>query len=440
MKKKTKRCATCNTEYTDDQTIPFYQRYTPLVIVSECETHGLFFVAPQTADLNLIEDANSKRSRIGFDKKDFTIDFGPKSRDLISRGINNYLDLFSSKQIIYLNAVREGLGGFDHDVRLKFSMLVSTSIDFNSMLCGYKGSQKNRPGAIRHTFAHHAYSFPYTSLENNPLHNSKSSGTLLNLFHSRVIRGAKWAKKPVERKVTAGKTTKVFIEGEVDSGTECYDINSLKSGHNNFLLLNGSSTSMNIPDDFVDYIVTDPPYFDSVQYSDLSHFFRVWLKQFLPIEVNWDVALDDAAVDQHKNGDGQYRRLLTGIFSECNRVLKPDGGRLIFTFHHWNPKGWSALTRALASAGFQLIDYYVIHAENQSSVHIVNQKALIHDVILVLGKKGGPISNHKWELPVSINKNDSYEFCLGCGNLIGHLLQNNFSEGTINDTWKEYLA
>lgn len=46
------------------------------------------------------------------------------------------------------------------------------------MLCGYKGWYKRRPGAIRHVFALHAYSFQYTVLENNPVNPRKSSGNL----------------------------------------------------------------------------------------------------------------------------------------------------------------------------------------------------------------------------------------------------------------------
>ena len=36
------------------------------------------------------------------------------------------------------------------------------------MLCGYKGVTRRRAGAVRHTFAHHGYAFPYTALETNP--------------------------------------------------------------------------------------------------------------------------------------------------------------------------------------------------------------------------------------------------------------------------------
>ena len=46
------------------------------------------------------------------------------------------------------------------------------------------------------------------------------------------------------------------------------------------------------------------------------------------------------------------RELISQIFAECYRVLRKPDGRLIFTFHHWNPKAWAALTIGLQQAGF----------------------------------------------------------------------------------------
>ncbi|GBC63617.1 hypothetical protein DENIS_4615 [Desulfonema ishimotonii] len=59
----------------------------------------------------------------------------------------------------------------------------------------------------------------------------------------------------------------------------------------------------------------------------------------LPGAVRWDYSAADSAVDPQAGGSGQYESVLTGIFSECHRVLRHGSGRLIFTFHHWNPKG-----------------------------------------------------------------------------------------------------
>jgi len=384
--KSMKKCA-CGGKFTEDITVPYFKRYVPLVFVGECSAHGIFFSTPDKSDSDIIAHADKMRGSLPFDRNDFKIIPGPKSYDLIKRGVTAYLDLFASRQLIYLSNAISIIKNYEHPVSLKLAILISASIEFNSLLCGYKGAAKNRPGAIRHTFAHHAYSFPFTALENNPVYHSKSSGTLQNIFHNRFVRGYKWALRPVERSVDNRKTGKIPIEGEVDLGTECQKAEELRSGERRFLLIQGSSAELNIPSRSVDHVVTDPPYFDSVQYSDLAAFFRVWLKHLLPAEVNWDYSADAAAVNQHSDGDSQYEAVLSEIFKECHRIIKNDNGRLIFTFHHQNPEGWAELTVALKKARFFLINRYVIHSENQSSVHISNQNALVHDVILVLGKK-----------------------------------------------------
>lgn len=435
---KDKKTCSCGEKFSEDFSIPYFKRYVPIVLVGDCSEHGIFFTAPDKSDLDLINRADNKRDELKFEKNDFIVIPGPKSSDLHKRGIKNYLDLFTSRQLIYLRKAIDIIKEYEGTISLKLAMIVSTSIEFNSLLCGYKGSAKNRPGAIRHTFAHHAYSFPYTALENNPIHNSKSSGTLKNIFHNRFLRGYKWAINPVERLINNKKSGKISISGEVDLGKEYKNPEKLNSGERRYLLIQGSSSKLNLPDNSVDHVVTDPPYFDSVQYSDLAAFFRVWLKQLLPGEVAWDYSMNASAVDQHANGNGQYETVLSEIFLECNRILKNNKSRLIFTFHHWNPKGWSELTIALKKSGFILINYYVVHSENQSSVHIINQNSLVHDLILVFGKRDSSY-NKCWSQPDRISKSDSYNFCRQCGLLLGYLLNSNLPKQEIKQIWKDKI-
>ena len=440
FEKGVKACPQCHSLYREDTAVPFYQRYQPVAIAGECQEHGLFFAAPQQADRDNIVYADDRRSQLPFRAGDFLVEPGPKSRNILNRGVHNYLDLFSSRQLLFLHQAIALLPAFEPLVRLNLALLVSTSLEFNAMLCGYKGARKNRPGAIRHTFAHHAYSFPYTALENNPLYRKKQSGNLQNLFYSRIARGRRWAQNPVERVVNGnGRPEKVIIAGEVDSGTEVFQFADLRQGTRRFLLRQGSSAALPIPDNSVDYVITDPPYFDSVQYADLAAFFRVWLRQLLPDAANWRYSLDDAAVDQQANGNGQYTAVLSRIFRECHRVLKKENGRLVFTFHHWNPKGWSALTKTLKRAGFILGNRYVVHAENRSSVHIANQNALVHDVILVLAPAESSIRPN-WAVPFRVNLRDSRAFCQDCGAIMGWMLNQDLAEEKIDAQWVELLS
>jgi adenine-specific DNA methylase len=205
--------------------------------------------------------------------------------------------------------------------------------------------------------------------------------------------------------------------------------------------MQGSSASLDLKPDSVDAVVTDPPYYDSVQYSDLAAFFHVWLRRMLPEEANWDLDLADSAVDPHRNDgpNGQYTRVLSAIFAECHRVLQKKDGRLIFTFHHWNPNGWTALTLALKRAGFVLLNKYVIHAENPVSVHIANLNALTHDAILVLAPGEIGVSA-PWPPLRRINKGDSFAFCQDCSSVLGWMLDKDLKEIEIEKQWFKLLA
>jgi len=438
VEKGTRSCAKCGLHYADYVDMPYHSRYAPLVVAGRCNVHGLFYKSPSELDLSLIGKADAWRGSTSFRRDDFAVEGGPKSDDLLRRGIGSYMDLFSSRQLMYLHSAISLLDKYDPLVRLNLALLVSTSLEFNSMLCGYKGADVRRPGAIRHVFSHHAYSFPYTALENNPVFGLKASGTLLGLFNDRIRRGRIWAERPVERRVVGGTAALVVMEGEVDSGTEAVSYEGLKEGERRFLLAQGNSACLDLPPGSVDYVVTDPPYFDSVQYSDLAAFFRVWLRKLLPEPVGWEYEHKDSAVDTHKNSNGRYAELLGGIFLECGRVLNKRHGRLVFTFHHWNPKGWAALTLALKRAGFVLVERFVVHSENPVSVHISNLKALTHDAVLVLAQKGGAVAPD-WAFPAIVDTVDSKRFCEGCADVLGWMLNSEIAEHEIGLKWQELL-
>jgi putative DNA methylase len=486
VEKGDQSCAVCNGRYADDLSRPFYARYQPLVIVGRCRSkqcdQTLFFKAPDQADRDVWQQAEDARLTLPFDPVNFVIEPGRKSVHLQRRGVAHYLDLYSSRQLLYLEAARRHLQTFTGAVQLNLALLVSTSLEFNAMLCGYKGKGKRRAGAIRHVFAHHAYAFPYTAVENNPLYYRQSSGTLAKLFHARIRRGREWAQAPRERVIPPPSSVLrppsanrfVEIKGELDVGQEVGSAAELAEGSRRFLLLQGSSTELALADNSVDFIVTDPPYFDSVQYSDLAAFFRVWLRQLLPEAADWGYDVADSAVDPHKNDkESRYAELLAGIFEECARVLVlGENGRFIFTFHHWNPKAWAALTYALRQANFVLLTYYVVHAENPISVHINNMKALLHDAILVLAPaadwysmtgsglsvtsnvaeqplrdqytvgsgQGRVLRERSGEAPPPVDQTESEAFCRDCAAHLGWLLdQAELTRADIQAHWGTML-
>ncbi len=462
FEKRTKKCPDCKQTFKDNFDKPYYARYVPLVRVGRCQAHGLFFDGLKTADVEKIAQADEIRADLPIDPT-LAVHPGPKSAHLSRRGISNYADLFSSRQLLFLHRAIERLNNehleqFEPVVRLNLALMVSTSLEFNSMLSGYKGTAVRRSGAIRHAFSHHAYYFPYMALENNPLNPRKSSGTLQKLFHARLRRARKWADRPVERLIelngngsgsaNGNGAVKKAIEGEVDYGREVTETVGLLEGERRFYLRQGSSADLPLADNSVDYIVTDPPYFDSVQYSDLATFFRVWLEKMVPQNgangIRWSYDLNGSAVALHRSNNGYvkderpYEHLISQIFGECQRVLKGDG-RLIFTYHHWNPESWAAITIALKRAGFVLVNRYVVHSENPISVHIAGFRALTDDVILVLAPRGTGVEGI-WERPERVNTAESAAFCRDCGTLLGWLLTADIGEDEVYGVWEEQLT
>ncbi|OQY20334.1 MAG: hypothetical protein B6I35_10655 [Anaerolineaceae bacterium 4572_32.2] len=138
------------------------------------------------------------------------------------------------------------------------------------------------------------------------------------MFERRVIAARRWAASPVERRIDDSRARKVTIVGERDFGQEVSSPDELGQGSRRFFLYQGDSRCLPLDDGSVDYVVTDPPYYDSVQYSDLAAFFRVWLRLFLPQEAQWDYDVKNSAVDEG-NGkiSGRYRTIFTS--ANCAR-------------------------------------------------------------------------------------------------------------------------
>src|SRR5690606_20824533 len=137
-----------------------------------------------------------------------------------------------------------------------------------------------------------------------------------------------------------------------------------------------------------------------------------------------DWSYDEAAAavnPERANGNHQYYKLMRSIFNECRRVLKPETGRLIFTFHHWQPRAWAALSAALNSAGFTLLNRAVVHAEHPVSCHISKMRALAHDATIVLAPRE-TAAFPRWHQPRSIVSVDRYRFTDSCAEYLGWIL------------------
>ena len=190
----------------------------------------------------------------------------------------------------------------------------------------------------------------------------------------------------------------------------------------------------------VHLICVDPPYYNNVQYAELSNFFYVWLKRALhdwpglahlfrePLAesnreavanaARWQREADtelagwqtryDAAVEAlraqnvrarearaqalamvgpkplsaRERADRFYEDKMAAVFRRARQLLHP-AGRMVVMFNHKETWAWRSLGMALIRAGFEIRSSAPIHTEAESSLNIRGLDAARSTVLLL---------------------------------------------------------
>ena len=151
-----------------------------------------------------------------------------------------------------------------------------------------------------------------------------------------------------------------------------------------------------LPDDAVQFLCTDPPYYDAVPYADLSDFFYVWLKRTLPKNLlsNFSNELtpkdEECIVDEVKGKDKAFfERTMGKAMAEGRRVVAPNGIGLI-VFAHKSTAGWEAQLQAMIDAGWIFTGSWTIDTEMGNRLRAINSAALASSVHLVCRPRENP--------------------------------------------------
>ena len=264
----------------------------------------------------------------------------------------------------------------DAESRNVLLTLFSGVLEFNNLFASYKGEGT---GAVRHMFSHHILKPERTPIEANPWGTPKSSGAFSNLFRSRLLRALAYRQAPTEiygRNKGIAKVSSPPFSGIVESAWPADGILKTRG----IYLSCGDSAETHLADRSIDLIVTDPPFFDNVHYSELADFFHAW--QQLRQQVDSIVTTRSPAEVQDSDAESFAGKLL-GVFSECRRVLKL-GGLLVFTYHHSRNEGWTSLATAILGAGFVVVNTHPVKAEMSGATPKSRTKEPIQlDIIIV---------------------------------------------------------
>ena len=64
-----------------------------------------------------------------------------------------------------------------------------------------------------------------------------------------------------------------------------------------------------------------------------------------------------------------------------------DDGLVVFTFHHAEGSSWESVLNAICNAGLIIEAIYPVHAESESSLHLMDKQAIAYDLIHVCKKR-----------------------------------------------------
>lgn len=143
-------------------------------------------------------------------------------------------------------------------------------------------------------------------------------------------------------------------------------------------------------------VITDPPYYDAIQYGELGSLFLAWARAITKQRLRWRVDLEAEAVPNGVRGTSAEKcaKLLRQIFQETVRTLAP-GGRMLITYHSTNFQGWVNLGEALQAAGLRVVALAVALSENDQDHAKRGRHGFSKDLVLecarARGNGGGPV-------------------------------------------------
>jgi adenine-specific DNA methylase len=369
--------------------------------VTRPDKSGRQFRAPTAADLAAVAAAEDELARLvpAWEITDLVpsepIFEGKETKRSVDMGLTRWSDMFSARQLLTNLTALEELVKLVAEARtmlgdergralaLYLYCALGKCLNYNSEMCVWHPTRQS----VANVFDRHDFAYKWSFAEFDGAH-SLIPWTLSQL--DRVYRGMC---QLVHRPATL---TSVEQRAQIR-------------------ILQGSATSLPLPDSSVDAVVTDPPYYDNVMYAECSDYFYVWLKRAL--RDTWpeftDLMLTDKeqeavanpalfkdvatppgrrTVDSGKTAaelaDARYEELLTRSFREAHRVLKPDGV-LTVMFTHKRVDAWDTLGAALLDAGFSIDASWPVHTESEHSLHQAKKNAATSTILLACRKRTG---------------------------------------------------
>ncbi|MBM9535979.1 DUF1156 domain-containing protein [Desulfobulbus alkaliphilus] len=303
-----------------------------------------------------------------------SIPLAHKTREPIRVGMTRWCDMFTPRQLLgHLTLVEElnrlkpkilrELGedrGRAVVTYLQFA--IDKGLDYNSRQTLWHASR----GVVAHTFTRHDYSFKWTF------------GELIMVGQNS---GIAWG---IAQIVDAYKGISELIYRE--------------GAKPDVSIHNGTAAHLDkVGDASVDLVCMDPPYYNNVQYAELSDYFYVWQRRTLAdlypeyFRRRLTNKKEEAVANPDRDGSAAkakvaYEQFMGEIFGECRRVVKEDG-LLTMMFTHKSQEAWETLTHALIEHGWNITAAMPVESESTVDIHHKEMAAAVSSIFITCRKR-----------------------------------------------------
>lgn len=372
-----------------DGNVPRHRLFAMEYYCPHCrpEHKGRWFKVPSPADVALFEEARAALAQRGdCEIPDDIILKGDETKRLHRWGYHHYRDLFNERQLVGLQALVRAIRTVtDSAVRQALATVFSDFLRYQNMLCRYDTTALK----CQDIFSVHGFPVGLIQCENNLLGIPGVGSGGFRHFVEKYIRAKEYCREPFEVLLGRGSRRRVATTGERIAAEFAANIQDLDQ--RNAYIAAADSSTLELPPESLDAVLTDPPYFDNVQYAELMDFCYVWLRRLLAQEVP-AFAKPTTRDPQELTGNttlgrgvAEFTEGMSRVFQRAAAGLKP-GAPLIFTYHHNRAEAYLPLIVAILDAGLDCTDTLASPAEMSASLHISGTGSSTVDSIFVCRK------------------------------------------------------
>jgi hypothetical protein len=285
---------------------------------------------------------------------------GDKTEGIINDGYTHFWQLFTKRNLLALSILYKEISTVsDPEARDFLKFAFSSSLKWAS-------KQSHLRGDIVEGWAMHAYWLYPKTLEIN----------VWNTFCRRCTA------------VARGKRYSNEIVGSYYKKAESF--RDLPDDKATCLILTQSSTSLSIPDESIDVVITDPPYGGNVNYAELADYWMVWLNHDKLIDKTEEIIINK---NQRKSLT-DYEEGLKQVFEKCYKALKKEGN-MVVTFNSRKLDVVASFVIAATQAGFSLHPQGLLYQPPikayATTFHAMQIGAFIGDFVFTFYKPSNPI-------------------------------------------------